>query len=127
MFGQWLAEFRFQGVKRMAGIGRGAVVAAGGGGETLGVRHAAEEPQRIQLHGDKSLIKKWKVHQTDGLTAGSLRCDDRTTQRNVSATGPFSLPPPLRQGKFLKNVNWLLDTNGGRFASWMKADTLIQS
>jgi len=38
-------------VELVAGIGRGAVVEAGGIGEALGVRHVAENPQSINVHG----------------------------------------------------------------------------
>ena len=49
--GQRLAERLFHGMELMAGIGEGAAVEAGGIGEAASVRHVAEEPQRIHLHG----------------------------------------------------------------------------
>ena len=43
-FGQRLAEFRFHGVERLADMGRGAAMDAGGVGEALGESDVAENP-----------------------------------------------------------------------------------
>ena len=60
-FGQRHFEFILQGVEGLAGMGRGAVVEAGGIREALGDRHVAEDPRRVQLHKADFIIRKRAV------------------------------------------------------------------
>jgi hypothetical protein len=55
--GQRLAEGLFHDMELVTGIGRGAVVDAGGIGEAVSGCHVNEDPQRFQLHNDDGLRK----------------------------------------------------------------------
>jgi len=85
VLGQRHVELPFEGVERLAGVGRGAAMEAGGVGEALGDRHVAKDPQRIQLHGIM-LNKKWKFRQGQAMTeVGGRKPEARSNTEIVKA------------------------------------------